>query len=750
MIGKTISHYRILEKLGEGGMGVVYKAQDTKLKRTVALKFLTPQALGSEEERTRLVQEAQAAAALNHPHIATIYEIDEVEGETFIAMGYIDGQSLKQKIESGPLKLDQALEIAIQVAEGLQEAHDMGIVHRDIKSANIMVTSKGQAKIMDFGLAKLAGRMEITKTGTTMGTAAYMSPEQARGEPVDHRTDIWSLGVVLYEMLSGQLPFKSEYEQAVVYSILNEEPEPIKNLRPSVPIELERLIAKTLAKSTDERYQHINDVLVDLRKLRKELESNISKEQPSTKKPQPSIAVLPFTNLSADKEQEYFCDGMAEEIINALTHVEGLRVVARTSAFSFRGKEIDIREIGKKLNVGTLLEGSVRKAGNRLRISAQLVNVADGYHLWSEKYDRDIGELCCPEDIFAIQDGISLAIVDKLKVKLLGGEKAKLIKRHTEDLDAYNLYLKGRYFWNKRTEESLTRAIGCFEQAITEDPNFALAYAGLADSYNLLGFYGVLPPKETFPKAKASAIRALELDEVTAEAHTSLAFARLYHDWNWMDAEKEFKRAFELNPRYPTAHHWYAEYLASMGRTDEVINEAKQALKFDPLSLIINTMLGFAFYLSHQYDQAMEQLHRTLEMDANFVPAHFFLGLVYVRRSMFEKAIAEFERAIILFPGSTLWLAALGHVFAVSGKRDEAQRVVEELKEISRRRYVPLYYVAAVYADLGDKDQAFEWLEKSYEECDSWLVFLRVDPLWDSLRSDPRFTKLLKKMRLEK
>jgi len=445
MINKIISHYKILEKLGEGGMGVVYKAQDTKLKRIVALKFLTPQALGNKEERIRFFNEAQTAALLDHPNICTIYEIDEVNDQIFIATAYVEGESLKQKLESGPLKLEEALKIAIQVAEGLKEAHDKDIVHRDIKSANIMVTNKGQAKIMDFGLAKSTVGIPETKTEVTMGTVAYMSPEQASGEDADQRTDIWSLGVVLYEMLSGQLPFKGDYNQALMYSILNQKPESIKTLRSNVPLELEQIINKALGKSPDSRYQSAKEICIELK--------NVSKSSESVKeKSQPSIAVLPFVNLSADPEQEYFCDGMAEEIINALTHVEGLRVVARTSAFSFRGKVIDIREIGKMLNVKTLLEGSVRKAGNQIRIAAQLVNVADGYHLWSERYDRDIGQLCCPEDIFAIQDEISLAIVDNLKVKLFGEEKEKLIKRHTEDIDAYSLYLKGRYFWNKRTE----------------------------------------------------------------------------------------------------------------------------------------------------------------------------------------------------------------------------------------------------------------------------------------------------------
>jgi serine/threonine protein kinase/Tfp pilus assembly protein PilF len=751
MIGKIISHYKILEKLGEGGMGAVYKAQDTKLKRTVALKFLSMQALGSEEEKIRFVNEAQAAAALDHPSICTIHEIDEADGQTFIAMAYIEGLSLKEKIGSGPLKLEEALGIAIQVAEGLQEAHDKGIVHQDIKSGNIMVTSKGQAKIMDFGLAKLVGGIQLDKAGTIMGTAAYMSPEQAQGKPVDHRTDIWSLGVVLYEMVTGQLPFKGDYEQAVIYSILNEELESIKDLRSKVPMELERIVNKSLVKSPDERYQHIKNILVDLKSLRKELESIISKEQPAKKEPQPSIAVLPFTNLSADKEQEHFCDGMAEEIINALTHVEALRVVARTSAFSFRGKEIDIREIGKKLNVETVLEGSVRKAGNQARITAQLVNIADGYHLWSEKYDRNIGELCCPEDIFAIQDEISLAIVDKLKVKLLGGEKAKLIKRHTEAIDAYSLYLKGRYFWNKRTEESLRKAVGYFEQAIQKDPGYALAYAGLADSYILLAEYSLLPPKDAFPKAKAAVITALKIEETLAEAHTSLAFIKTLSDWDWMGAEKEFKKAIESNPGYATAHQWYAEHLTMTGQYAEAIAEFKRAQELDPLSLIIGVASAVTLFCgTRRYDRVIEECQKVLEMDPNFGGALNVLGMVYRERAMYEEAVEAFQKARTFDEGNTWVTAELGHAYAVSGNRSEAQKVLDELEQLSKRSYVPPDNIALVYLGLGKIDLTFEYLEKAYEDRSVGLSWLKADPIFDSLRSNPRFTALLKRIGLEK
>ena len=751
MIGKTISHYKILQKLGEGGMGVVYKARDTKLNRPVALKFLTPQALDSKKERTRLVQEAQAAAALNHPHIATIYEIDEVQDQTFIAMEFIDGQSLKEKTKSRPLKLEEALEITVQIAEGLQEAHQKDIIHRDIKSGNIMVTSRGQVKIMDFGLAKTAKGRLTARDEITSGTVAYMSPEQASGGSIDPRSDVWSLGVVLYEIVAGQLPFKGNYNEAVIYSILNEEPISIRQLRPKVPMDFERILNKALAKSPDERYQNASGVLFDLRKLKRQLESIISGRQPHKKKVRPSIAVLPFANLSADKEQEYFCDGMAENLINALTHVEDLRVVARTSAFSFRGKEIDLREIGRKLKVETLLEGSVRKAGSRLRISAQLINVADGYHLWSEKYDRDIGETCCPEDIFTIQDEISLAVVDKLKVKLLGGEKAKLVKRHTKDLEAYDLYLKGRFFWNKRTKEGYRKSLGYFQQAIDRDPTYALAYVGIADCYNLRGWYDYLPPQEAFARARAAAQKALEMDDTLAEANASRGWINTNYEWDWPAAESKYKRAIEINPSYATAHQWYAEYLSYMGRHDESIAEAKRAQELDPFSMIINTDLGQVLYYARRYDQAVEQLQKTLELDPNFIVAHFFLALLYAQKAMNDEATAEAQKARALSGGDdSLMLAHLGAIYSFSGRSDEAKKVLDELQQLSKHTYVSPFYTALIYKGLGQKDQALEWLEKAYEGRDHWLETLEVHPWLDSLRADPRFIELLKKMGFEK
>jgi len=727
-------------------MGVVYKAQDTRLDRIVALKFLPGHLLCDEDAKARFVHEAKAASALNHTNITTIYEIDEAGGECFISMEYVEGKSLKELIKNKQTRkwdIPKIATLGVQMVEGLSKAHQKGIIHRDIKSDNIMLTNEGMVKIMDFGLAKLKGVSKVTKAGTTLGTVSYMSPEQTRGEDVDHRADIWSLGVILYEMITGQLPFKGDYEQAVVYSILNEEPKPITDLRPDLPGELEQIVNTALSKSPDSRYQKAGDILVDLRKLRKELE--FVKEQPSAKRRQPSIAVLPFTNLSADPEQEYFCDGMAEEIINALTHIEGLRVVARTSAFAFKNKHEDIRDIGRKLNVETLLEGSVRKAGSRLRITAQLVNVTDGYHLWSERYDREM------EDVFAIQDEISLAIVDRLKVNLLGEEKAALVKRYTDNLEAYNLYLKGRYFWNRRSEGGLQRGIEFFQQAIEKDPSYALPYTGIADCYNILGWYGYISPKKAFPKAKEAAEKSLKMDDTLAEAHTSLAAVREFYDWDWLAAEREYKRAIDCNASYASIHHRYAEYLSYMGRHEESIAEIKRAQELDPLSLVINAVVGEVYYYARQYDQAIEASQRTIEMDPSFVVAHFFLAFAYAQKAMYDEAIAEARKAIELSgEGIPVFVALLGTIYSYSGKRDQAEKVLHQLRELSKQRYVSPFYIALIYLGIGQKNQAFEWLEKAFDEHDHAMETLKVDPMLDSIRSDPRFKALLKKMGLVK
>jgi serine/threonine protein kinase/Tfp pilus assembly protein PilF len=736
--------YRMVEEIGRGGMAVVYKAEDTKLKRLVALKLLSPQFTRDREAKERFVREAQAASALDHPNICTVYEIDETkDGQMFIAMSYYEGGSLKERIREGPLTSEEVVATAIQITEGLAEAHERGIIHRDIKPANIMMTAKGQVKIMDFGLAKLSGGERITEIGIPMGTVTHMSPEQARGEEVDPRTDIWSLGIVLYEMIAGSAPFKGENAQAVMYSILNVDPEPITSINAEAPTQLESIVDKALTKKPDFRYQNAADVLADLRKLKKELRSEALAERQPKSKRKPSIAVLPFVDMSPQKDQGYFCDGMAEELINALTKLGGLQVASRTAAFQLKHKGYDVNGIGRRLRVQTVLEGSVQKAGNRVRVTAQLVNVADGYHLWSEKYDRDM------EDIFAIQDEISLAIVDKLKIDLLGGEKAKLTKRHTKDLDAYSLYLRGRWLWNRRTEENLEKAIHLFEQAIAKDPHYAQAYVGLAESYVALPDYSSITPMGPFEKAKEAALRALEIDETLAEAHVSLASIKMNCEWDWKGAEREFKRAIELNPGYATAHHWYALYLTWMARFEEAIKEIKHAQELDPGSLVISRNIGLVFFHARQYDQAIDMACKTIEMDPGFSSTHSQLGCAYLQKSMYEEALAEIEKekAVLgLFDSDVE--CYIGVTYALMGETAKARQVLAKLAEQARQFYVSPSNLARIWFALGEVDRGFEWLDEAYENRDRRLIELKVDPMFDNVRSEPRFVALLNKMGL--
>jgi serine/threonine-protein kinase len=742
MIGKTISHYKILEKLGAGGMGVVYKARDLRLDRFVALKFL-PSHLGQEkDEKKRFIHEAKATSALDHPNICNIHEIDETEdGQMFIAMACYEGESLQVKIERGPMPADEAIDIVIQAARGLAAAHQRGIYHRDLKPANVMLTGCGEVKIVDFGLAKLAGESKLTKAGTTLGTAAYMSPEQAQGAGADHRTDIWSLGVVLYEMLTGERPFKGDYEQAVVYSIINEEPPSIAELKNRFSPEVAHVIERVLQKQPDDRHQTMEDLLMALQSVRSDLEA--AKIMDDAEKTIPSIAVLPFVNMSADPENEYFSDGLAEDLINALTKIKDFRVAARTSAFSFKGEKIDVREIGRKLNVQTVLEGSVRKSGKRLRVTAQLINVDDGYHLWSEQYDRVMA------DIFDIQDEITLAIVDSLKVELLAREKRAVMKRHTYEVDQYHLYLKGRYYWNKGTTGGSNKAVEHFQAAIAKDPTYGLAYAGLADAYASLGDAGhaAIPPKEAFSKAMEAVHTALEIDQSLAEAHTSLGHLKM-HDFDWSGAEREYKRALELNPNYAYTHHLYAHFSALKGEHQEAIISMKHALELDPVSLGTITDLGVLLYYDRQYDEAIAQYQRTLDMDPGYVRAYITLSSAYGQKGMIDEAIAMARKALDLSKDRAK-MAVLGRAYALSGEKAKALKIIEDLKSLSKKRYISPYMIVLIYASLNDKDPALDWLQQAYEERVGDLIYLKVDPFLDNLRSDPRFAGLLKKVGLE-
>ncbi|MDW7761494.1 MAG: protein kinase [Acidobacteriota bacterium] len=734
--------YKIGGEIGRGGMGVVFKAEDAKLKRSVALKLLPLEQSQSPEAKERFMREAQAAAALDHPHICTVYEVEEQDGQMYIAMAFIDGMSLKARIVRKPLEVAEAMDIALQVAEGLGEAHRKGVVHRDIKPANIMLAARGGVKIMDFGLARLAGAGDLTRTDAVMGTVAYMSPEQALGQKVDHRTDIWSFGCLVYEMLAGQGPFQGGHEQAVFQAIVHGEPEPIAALRSDIPAGLAGVLEQCLQKSALNRYLDFQALIQDLKAV--DLRVIASAPAPSSHKPSTSIAVLPFTNMSSEKEQDYFAEGIAEELLNALAHIHDLRVVARTSAFAFKGKDIDIREIGRKLNVKSVLEGSVRKAGNRLRITAQLINVEDGFHLWSERYDRDMA------DIFAIQDEITTAIVDSLKVTLKVGEKTALRKRSTENIEAYNLYLQGVHFWNKRTPEGVKKGMIYFREAIEKDPGFALAYAGLANSYNVIGYYGPLSPREAFPQARDLALKALELDEYLAEAHTALGTALGTHYWDWAGAENAFKRAIELNPGYPSARQLYGIFLMFVGRYDEAIQELRKGQELDPVSASITWVLGIAFAHARHYDRAIREYKKAMELDPAAYLPYLWTVFPYSMKGMHEEAIAAAKRMLeLLGEEISPWNTVLAQVHAAAGNQDEARRILTEVIALSEKRYVSPAYIAGVYRELNERDKAFEWLHRAYEERDHWLLTIIARPGLDNLREDPRAKALLRKMGLE-
>ncbi len=736
--GATVSHYRIVSKIGAGGMGEVYLAEDTELDRKVALKFLPAHLCEDEDCRKRFRREAQAAAKLSHPGIVTIHEVGEHQGRPYFVMEHVEGQSLRDFSVDKELSIEQILDLGIQICEGLNGAHEKGVTHRDIKPSNILIDSHGRAKIVDFGLASVVGKDQFTKTGSTLGTIGYMSPEQVRGKEIDHRSDLFSLGVVLYELITRQNPFKRDSEAATLKAVSDDTPHPVARYRADVPDGLQSVVDKALEKDVMTRHQTAADMISDLKRLKRET----SGVMPAVGQ-QPSIAVLPFTNLSADPEQEYFCDGMAEEIINALTHVKGLRVVARMSCFAFKGQQVDIREVGQQLNVGTVLEGSVRKAGNRLRITAQLVNVSDGFHLWSERYDREM------EDVFAIQDEISLAIVEQSRVRLLKEGKAALTKRYTGDPEAHQLYLKGRYFWSQRTINSLEKSIVYFKEAILIDPDYAQAYAGMAASYTDLPTYSTRPPADVYPLAKEAVLKALEIDGELAEAHTSLGLILCDYEWDWMGAEREFKQAIRLNPSYETAHHWYALLLVYLGRVDEAISEIHKAYELDPLSLAVNRNFGFVYYLSHRFDDALEMLHKTVEMDENFTYTHFIMGLAYLRKLEFDKAIDVLQKERELTGGvNPIVVIPMGVAYVRMGDRTKAEEILAGIEERMRHEYVSPFYLAQLYFALGKIDLGFELLERAYTERDIYLRFIKAMPMEEAVTKDPRFTALLEKMKL--
>jgi len=794
--GTRLGPYEILAPLGAGGMGEVYRAKDPRLSREVAIKVL-PSSFSQDPERLRrFEQEAKAAGVLNHPNITAVYDIGTHDGSPYVVTELLEGETLRSRLAGGPLPERKAIDYALQIAHGLAAAHEKGIVHRDLKPENLFLTRDGRVKILDFGLAKLTRpedggpqsnlptAVAETEPGVVLGTLGYMSPEQVRGKPADHRSDIFAFGAILHEMLMGRRAFHGDSAADTMSAILKEDPPSLSEAGARVPPALERIVQHCLEKAPEERFQSARDMAFALRDALPESATSKAlpaaprfrfrlgvasvlaasllvavvlwllwrdvggfRGRPLSRAGPPdiqSLAVLPLENLSRDPEQEYFADGMTEAIIADLTKIRALRVISRTSAMQYKDVKKPLPQIARELNVDAVVEGSVLRSGDRVRITAQLIHAPTDRHLWADSYERDL------RDVLALQRDIAQAIAQEIKVTLTPQEQAQLAKARPVDPEAHQLYLKGRYHWNKRTAEDFKKALEYFQQAIAKDPSYPPAYAGLADTYGLLGYYAydVLPPREAMPKAKAAALKALEIDGSFAQAHVSLAWVRQTYDWDWPAAEKEFKRAIDLNPGYATAHHWYSLHLATLGRRDEALAEAKRALELDPLSIIINHIVGLQHYWARRFDQAIEQFRKTIDMDPSFPIAHWSLGRAYAAKGMYREAIAEYEKYSALTGGSGRALAALGSAHARSGDRREALRVLEQLNAISKQRYVPSHQFADVSIGLGDKDQAFAWLDKVYDERSSYLTWLKVEPLFDPLRSDPRFADLVRRVGL--
>ncbi len=760
MIGTTILHYKILEKLGQGGMGIVYLAEDLKLERKVAIKFLPKYISENTEERQRFKIEAKAAAKLNHPNIATIHSIEETDNELFIVMEYIKGVELSDKIKAGIIPATDAVKIATQIADGLDAAHKEGIIHRDIKSSNIMITDSGVAKVMDFGLAKVKGTSKLTKMGSTVGTIAYMSPEQSSSDEVDSRTDLWSFGVVFYEMLTGKLPFRGAYDQAIVYSILNEEPQPAEQ----VDERLHHIIKKSLKKNPDERYKSAGDITAELRTITEGAtikragtkqsklpwivagalvmviaialylfvpSSNGGKAKTETIK---TIAVLPFADLSPQKDQGYFSDGLSGELINALSKNPKLRVTARTSSFSFKGTNADIKTIASKLNVKNVLEGSVQKAGNNLRISADLVNVETDATLWSNTYNGTMN------NIFALQDSISGNVAEALNAALLGKEAAR--SEQKTDPEAYNDYLLGEHFLNLSGKDNLETAEGYYKKALVIDSTYAPAWVGLSSVYSSQGSNGYVPVDEGYSRARKEVEKALELNPNLADAYAQLGEIKSNHDWDWKGADEAFQKGLALEPENTKIINRASTLAGTLGRLDEAIKLSRRIIEIDPVSGAGYFSLAYAAYYAGQLDKSIAASRKVLELTPQNRGAHWVISLDYLEKGETDSALIEINKE----PEPWIQISTIAIVYYALGRKKEAdEKLVEFIKKF---QYVGAYQVAEIYAYRNERDKAFEWLERAYRQRDAGCVAIKGDPLMRNIFKDPRYTAFLKKMKL--
>jgi serine/threonine protein kinase/Tfp pilus assembly protein PilF len=806
MIPESIAHYQIIKRLGVGGMGEVHLALDTKLNRKVAIKILRPDSLAEEHLKKRLLREAQAAAKLDHPNICHVYEVNEVDSLTFIVMQYIEGESLAEKMERKPLELSTAVAIAEQAAEGLAEAHAQGILHRDIKPHNLMITPRGQLKILDFGLAKEMRSSApvdadaptatlLSTPGYAVGTMPYMSPEQVKGEPLDACSDIFSLGVTFYEMLAGKHPFQDKSNAVTMSRILLGDPIPTEQFQAQVSPELQALLDKMLAKDKAGRYQSAKDLLTDLRRLPAKLSAHDTEKNITTTKQVSTIttkenladrvlglaqrhkwavlasalalillvvvitrwlstehldtlAILPFSYVSSDPQlmakpdREYLSDGFTESIINNLSQLTNLKVIARSSVFRYKGKDLDVQAIGRELNVRAVLHGQIKQEGDELNITVELMDVQKNSSIWGDTYQRKTA------DIQTVQKEIAKNVSEKLRLKLTGADQTQLAKTYTESSAAYEAYLKGRYHWNKRTEEGFKQATIFFQEAIVKDPNYALAYTGLADCYTLRSDYGFLAPTEGYALAKGAVTLALKYDESLAEAHTSLASIKAVTDWDWQGAENEYRRAIELNPNYPTAHHWYAAQLLLQGRLDQALQEIKKAQQLDPLSLGINKDFAVILLYARDYDKALEQCRKTLEIEPHFGTMSTYIAQIYELKQKYAEATAELEKAHAEAPDDGEITYALGQAYALSGKKAEALKISNELNQPAKQKtYLPKE-AAYLYALLGDKEQAVALLQGAKENHYISVAEVKMDPRLAELRKDPRVVELLQKIGL--
>ena len=771
--------FEIIEELGKGGMGKVYRVFDKKTEEEIALKLIRPEIAAEREVIDRFRSELKMSRKISHRNVSRMYDLGDEEGTYYITMEYVPGEDLKSFIHrSKQLSPGTAIAIARQVCEGLEEAHRLGVVHRDLKPGNIMIDKDGNARIMDFGIARSLRTKGLTGAGVIIGTPEYMSPEQVEGNETDQRSDIYSLGIILYEMATGRVPFEGETALSIAMKQKSEIPKNPKDLNPQIPEDLSGVILRCLEKDKEKRFQSAGEVLSDLAGIARGIpitERGVPKQKWDTEKTgrktwrklaiytsvgallallaaigfyllkaRPtgidSIAVMPFEYTGGGPEIEYLAEGMTESIINKLSQLSSLKkVIARSSVFHYKGKEIIPKVAGQELGVEAVLISKMYQRGDEFSINVELVKTADNSRIWGDQYKRKASE------IFRVQDEISSSIADNLRLKLTGEELKRITKHNTESGEAYQAYVRGRFFWNKRTEEGLKAAIDYFKLAIEKDPKYALAYSGLADSYAVLPEYSAFPAKEAFEKAKAAAAKALEIDDALSEVHVSLALIKYSWDWDWKSAEKEFKRAIELNPGYATAHHWYALLLMRQGRHDESLVEIKKARELDPLSLIINANVGFILYQARRYDDAIEHYRKALEMNPSFGELHKYMAWAYAQKGMHAEALEEIQKAVILSGRIPSYLSVLGYVYALSGKKSDAPKIIRELETVSDDKYL----IAVVYAALGEKDQAFEYLQKACEERSSWMSYLKVDPLLNSLRSDPRFKSLLKRMKLE-